>query len=75
MLPGEAGWSAILELPALLDEEQGATELIAKDGVVVHPGAFFELRPSGRLVISLLTEPALMRTGLEHIGGRFGPAS
>ena len=74
-LPGEAGWSAILDLPARLDEEGLAIELLEADGVLVHPGELFDLKPSGHLLLSLLTEPEVLERGLAAIAGRIASAT
>jgi alanine-synthesizing transaminase len=57
-LPSDGGWSAILEVPRTRDDESWAETLVREDGVVVHPGYFFDLDRDGFLVISLLPEPA-----------------
>jgi aspartate/methionine/tyrosine aminotransferase len=57
-LPSDGGWSAILEVPRTRDDEGWAETLVREDGVIVHPGYFFELDREGFLVISLLPEPA-----------------
>ena len=63
-LPAEAGWSAILRLPALRSDEQWAIDLLARDGVLVQPGYFFDLHGLGStLVLSLLTPPDELRPG------------
>jgi len=74
-LPGEAGWSAILELPAELDEEGLTVELLESGGVLAFPGELFGLKPSGHLVLSLLTEPEVLGRGLEAIARRIDRAT
>lgn len=49
----EAGWYAILRVPALQTDEEMALRLLER-GVLVHPGRFFGL--PGWLVVSLLTQ-------------------
>ena len=66
LLPGEAGWSAILELPAGADEEAIALELVREDGVLVHPGSFFDL-PAGHVVVSLLTPTERLDRGVRAL--------
>lgn len=67
--PGEAGWSAILELPAGADEEVIARELVRREGVWVHPGSFFDL-PAGNVVVSLLTPTERLDRGARALLGR-----
>ena len=59
LLPSEAGWSAIVRVPAIRSDEAWATELVTQAGVLVHPGYFFDLRGGTFLVLSLLPEPAV----------------
>jgi hypothetical protein len=62
-LPVEGGWSVLLRLPALEEDEAVALRLL-DGGVAIHPGHFFDLPSRGFLVLSLLTPPATWREGL-----------
>jgi aspartate/methionine/tyrosine aminotransferase len=62
----EAGWSTILRLPQM-GEEDVAERLLRELGVVVHPGSFYGIPESGRVVISLLGPKGEFREGLERI--------
>lgn len=64
-LPVEGGWSVLLRMPALEEDEAVALRLL-QAGVVVHPGHFFDLPPRGYLVLSLLTPPGTWREGLQR---------
>jgi aspartate/methionine/tyrosine aminotransferase len=61
----EAGWYAVLRVPALRHDEFLATELIRSQGVSVHPGYFFGFSGDGWLVVSLLTPSEEFRRGME----------
>jgi aspartate/methionine/tyrosine aminotransferase len=61
-----AGWSAILRLPQV-GEEDAAEMLLREVGVVVHPGAFYGIAESGRVVVSLLGFEQGFAEGLERI--------
>jgi alanine-synthesizing transaminase len=61
-----AGWSAILRLPQM-GEEDAAETLLREQGVVVHPGSFYGIAGSGRVVVSLLGPEGEFREGLERI--------
>jgi aspartate/methionine/tyrosine aminotransferase len=61
-----AGWSAILRLPQL-GEGDAAERLLREVGVVVHPGSFYGIAESGRVVVSLLGPEGEFREGLERI--------
>jgi aspartate/methionine/tyrosine aminotransferase len=54
LINSEGGWSAILSVPRRLREEEWALSLLAQ-GLLVHPGYFFDL-PGSHLVVSLLLE-------------------
>ena len=69
----EAGWYAVLRVPALGSDEDLAVRLVEGRGVSVHPGYFFGFAGDGWLVVSLLTEEAEFRRGVEGICGMFGP--
>ena len=66
----EAGWSAILRAPGTLSDEERALELLDKDGVLVHPGHFFDFGGEGYLVVSLLPPPAVFREGISRMLAR-----
>jgi aspartate/methionine/tyrosine aminotransferase len=62
----EGGWYAILSVPSTLSEEDWTLQLLQK-GVLVQPGYFFDFESEAYLVLSLLTESATFREGVEHI--------
>lgn len=70
----EAGWSAVLRVPALERDEDLAIRLIEECGVSVHPGYFFGFSGDGWLVASLLTPEEEFREGIEAICGHFKAA-
>jgi alanine-synthesizing transaminase len=61
-----AGWSAILRLPQMVGGE-AAERLLRDAGVVVHPGSFYGIPESGRVVVSLLGPQGEFIEGLERI--------
>jgi aspartate/methionine/tyrosine aminotransferase len=63
----EAGWSAILRLPQMGWDRDVAEMLLREVGVVVHPGAFYGIAESGRVVVSLLGFAQEFAEGLERI--------
>ncbi len=67
VLPVEAGWSAVLRVPATRSEETLAIELLERDGVAVHPGYFFDFPHEAFVVISLLPEPDVFARGVERL--------
>jgi len=65
--PIGGGWSALVRLPAVLDDEEIAIKLLTERGVLVQPGFLFDLPTDGTLVLSLLTPEPIWRKGLEEI--------
>jgi alanine-synthesizing transaminase len=59
----EAGWYAVLRIPAIQPDEQTVLTLL-DCGVWVHPGYFFGMAESGWLVVSLLTPEREFSTGV-----------
>lgn len=58
LLRAEGGWSAIVRVPATRSEEDLAVALVEEDGVLVHPGYFFDFEREAFIVISLIVPPA-----------------
>ena len=71
----EGGWYAVLRLPSIRTDEEWAIELVRRDGVLVHPGHFFDFSSEGHLVISLLTEREVFDEGLARILARVASAA
>ena len=66
VLQVEGGWSAILRLPQM-GEDDLAERLLREVGVLVHPGSFYGIPELGRVVISLLGPEGEFREGLERV--------
>jgi aspartate/methionine/tyrosine aminotransferase len=67
----EAGWSAIMRLPAIRDDAAWALHFVREAKVIVQPGYFYDL-PFCACVLSLLTPPAQFREGLARIRAAVG---
>ena len=67
VLHADAGWSAVLRVPATRSEEDLVLTLLDEDGVVVHPGFFFDFAHEAFLVVSLLPEPDHFAEGVRRI--------
>jgi aspartate/methionine/tyrosine aminotransferase len=67
VLPSEAGWSAVLRVPATRSEEDLVIELLDRDGVLVHPGFFFDFAQESFLVVSLLPAMAMFTDGVRRV--------
>ena len=62
----EAGWYAVLRIPALQPDELTASHLLDA-GVAVHPGHFFGFSGSGWLVVSLLSSELKFSIGISKL--------
>lgn len=67
VLPVEGGWYAVVRLPRLCSEEEWILTLLTQDGVLCHPGYFFDFCDEAYVVISLLTPPADLAEGVRRI--------
>ncbi len=66
-LEPEAGWSAILRVPATMSEEALVLRLAEEAGVIVHPGYFYDFPDEAYLVLSLLPDPSIFDEGLSRL--------
>ncbi len=55
-----------ITLPTVRDEEETAAELLLKDGILVHPGYFYDIRPD-HLVMTFIDDPELAQGHFEKI--------
>jgi aspartate/methionine/tyrosine aminotransferase len=67
VLHGDAGWSAVLRVASIRSEEDLVLDLVERDGVLVHPGFFFDFPHESFLVASLLPEPPVFLDGIRRI--------
>jgi len=63
----EGGWYAVLRLPAVVDEERWALQLLQQSGTVVQPGYFYDFEQHPLCVVSLLTPESTFAAGCAHI--------
>ena len=73
VLPADAGWSAVVRLPATQTDDVVALDLLERDAVVVHPGYFFDFRHEA-LVVSLLPPAEQFARGVQLIQDRLDAA-
>ena len=69
-LPVEAGWYAVLRIPALEPDEKTVLALLDR-GVWVHPGYFFGMPSSGWIVVSLLAPRTEFSAGVTAFADYF----
>ena len=72
VMPVEAGWYAVVQVPAIASEEQIVLDLLEKTGVLVHPGYFFDFEREAFLVVSLLPEPEVFASAAQTLFGQIG---
>jgi aspartate/methionine/tyrosine aminotransferase len=63
----EGGWYAVLRVPAVESDEELAIRLLRQAQVSVHPGHFYDFAGDGYLVLSLITEPEVFRSGIGRL--------
>ena len=67
LLDLEGGWSAVLRVPSSWPDEQWALTLLERDGVLVHPGFFFDFPNEACLVLSTLTAEDTFAEGVRRL--------
>jgi alanine-synthesizing transaminase len=71
LLEAEGGWYGVLRVPSIMSEEDLVLRLLAEDGVLVHPGYFFDFPREAFLVVSLLPPAEQFADGVSRILSRF----
>ena len=61
------GWYAVLQVPTIEPEEDLVVRLLSKDGVLTHPGYFFDFPHESFLIVSLLTPETAFHDGVSRI--------
>ena len=70
LLAPEGGWCAVLQVPGVRSEEQLVLDLLAHDGVLVHPGYFFDMPREAFVVVSLLPRVDAFDAGVARLLAR-----
>jgi len=63
----EAGWYAVIQVPATIGEEALVLDLLERCAVLVHPGYFFDFPREAFLVVSLLPRVDEFHRGIERV--------
>jgi aspartate/methionine/tyrosine aminotransferase len=71
-MPVEAGWYAVLQVPAVRSEETIVLDLLDRTGILVHPGYFFDFEREAFLVVSLLPERAVFTDAIHALLNEVG---
>ena len=66
LLMSEGGWYAVLQVPSLESEEELVIRLLT-DGVLTHPGYFFDFPRESFLIVSLLPPEASFAAGVSRV--------
>jgi alanine-synthesizing transaminase len=69
----EAGWYAVLRIPATRSDEDFALFLLESEGVYVHPGHFYDFSSNGFLVVSLITPEDDFAAGIKLLLSTLDP--
>jgi aspartate/methionine/tyrosine aminotransferase len=67
LLHADAGWSVVLRVPFTRPEEDLVIDLLERDGVLVHPGFFFDFPHESFIVVSLLPPRDGFEDGLRRV--------
>lgn len=74
VLRASGGWYAVLQVPSLRSEEDLVIDLLERDGVLIHPGFFYDFPRESYLIVSLLVPEAVfaeaMSRVLRHVEGQ-----
>jgi alanine-synthesizing transaminase len=63
----DAGWYAVLRTRSTRSDEETAIALLEQEGVLIHPGHFFDFPGAGYLVASLIAPEADFREGMRRV--------
>ncbi len=66
-LGAEGGWYAVLRVPQTASDEELAIALLEEQGVLAHPGHFYDFGAEGYLVLSLITPASDFQEGVARL--------
>jgi aspartate/methionine/tyrosine aminotransferase len=66
-LHAEGGWYGVVRVPEIASEEDLVLSLLEGDGVLTHPGYFFDFQRGAHIVVSLLPAPGPFREGIARL--------
>ena len=67
VLPGEGGWTAILEIQSEKSDEALALHLLAQYDLITYPGYFFDFGQGNFIVLSLLLPSKIFQEGINRL--------
>jgi alanine-synthesizing transaminase len=71
VLAADGGWSAVVQVPSYQPDEDLVLALVEEDGVLVHPGYFFDFPRETFVIVSLLVPTDQFAEGIDRIFARF----
>jgi len=75
LLAPEGGWYAVLELFDVESEEDFVLACVERDGVLAHPGHFFDFAREAFVVLSLLPAPETFLAGARRLLAATSPGA
>ena len=75
VLRAEAGWYAVVQVPTFRSEEDLVVNLLSNDGVLTHPGFFFDFPRQSYLILSLLPPEPIFADGVRKVLARVAQAA
>lgn len=75
LLTPAGGWSAVVQVPAVGGEERLVLDLLEHEGVLVHPGYFFDFPREAFVVMSLLPSPEIFDPAIARVLARAAEAA
>jgi len=70
VLGAEAGWYAVLRVPATMTEDEWVLALLDDARALVQPGWFYDFARGAHLVVSLLPEPDVFAAAIDRVVAR-----
>jgi alanine-synthesizing transaminase len=67
VMRSDGGWYAVMQVPSFEPEEELALRLLTSDGVLAHPGYFFDFPRESFLVVSLLPTETAFHDGVTRV--------
>ncbi len=65
------GWNAVIQVPTLCAEEELVLTMLTTEGVLAHPGYFFDFPRESFVIVSLLVTETAFAAGIERLLARF----
>ena len=70
VLTARGGWNAVIRVPTLCSEEELMLTMLTTDGVLAHPGYFFDFPRESFVIVSLLVTEAAFAAGIKRLFAR-----